>query len=96
MGKIYADDLNSPTAAIAIWGDFCFFAGELNAELISYKPDCCTQDFLIITQQNIASEATIFRFMEETRGMFPVMPQKGPLLENSQLLTSNPKYIKID
>ena len=28
MGKIYADDLSIPTTAMAVLGDFTFFAGE--------------------------------------------------------------------
>ncbi len=39
MGKIYADDLNAPTAAMAMLGDFAFYAGKPNIELISYMPD---------------------------------------------------------
>ena len=37
MGKVYADDLNTPTAAMAIIGDFTFFAGKPNVELVSAK-----------------------------------------------------------
>lgn len=33
MGKIYADDENRPTSAMAILGDFTFFAGEPNLVL---------------------------------------------------------------
>ena len=36
MGKIYTDDLIQPTAAMAILGDFSFFAGKVNAELAAY------------------------------------------------------------
>ncbi len=52
MGKIYADDWNNPTAAMAVIGDFTFFAGEPNAELVSYKPDRCTQNFMIMVPPN--------------------------------------------
>lgn len=52
MGKIYADNLNTPTAAMAIIGDFTFFAGKPNMELVSYKPDWCTQSFMIMIPQN--------------------------------------------
>ncbi len=52
MGKIYADNLNTPTAAMAIIGDFTFFAGKPNIELVSYKPDWCTQNFMIMIPQN--------------------------------------------
>ena len=52
MGKIYADDLNTPSAAMAIIGDFTFFAGKPNVELISYKPDWCAQNFMIMVPQS--------------------------------------------
>lgn len=52
MGKIYADDGNNPTAAMAILGDFAFFAGKPNIELVSYKPGWCTQNFMIMVPQN--------------------------------------------
>lgn len=48
MGKIYANDPISPTAAMAIIGDFTFFAGEPDKELVSYKPCWCTQSFMIM------------------------------------------------
>ena len=44
MGKIYADALADPTAAMAVLGDFTFFAGKPNAELASYKPGWCTRN----------------------------------------------------
>lgn len=52
MGEIYADDATHPTAAMAILGDFVFFAGIPNKELISYKPVSCHQDFIIMVPQN--------------------------------------------
>ncbi len=52
MGKVYADHLNTPTAAMAMIGDFTFFAGKPSIELVSYKPDWCTQNFMIMIPQN--------------------------------------------
>lgn len=52
MGKIYANDINAPTAAMAILGDFTFFAGEPDIELVTFKPAWCTQDFMIMVPQN--------------------------------------------
>ena len=52
MGKIYANHLTCPTSAMAIIGDFTFFAGKPCAELVAYKPDWCTQDFMIMIPQN--------------------------------------------
>lgn len=52
MGKIYADDLHKPTAAMARLGDFAFLAGKPNQELVTYKPAWCTQRFMIMVPQN--------------------------------------------
>ncbi len=52
MGKIYANDLTAPTAAMAVIGDFTFFAGEPCPELIAYRPPHCTQNFMIAVPQN--------------------------------------------
>lgn len=37
---------------MAIIGDFTLFAGKPNIELVSYKPDWCTQYFMIMIPQN--------------------------------------------
>lgn len=39
MGDIYVDDLDDPLSAMAVLGDFCYFAGKLNEELVMFKPD---------------------------------------------------------
>lgn len=65
MGKIYADDLNKPTAAMAIIGDFTFFAGKPSIELISYKPVLCTQNFMIMVPQNDYWKSLITQFYGE-------------------------------
>ncbi len=49
MGRLYADSEKDPRSAMAILGDFCFFAGKPDLELVSYKPKWCTQDFIIMT-----------------------------------------------
>lgn len=52
MGHIYADHIDKPASAMAILGDFCFFAGKPNRELVAYKPEWCKQDFIIDVPQN--------------------------------------------
>lgn len=49
MGHLYTDSIQSPKSVMAVLGDFCFFAGAANQELVSYKPDWCGQDFIIMT-----------------------------------------------
>ncbi len=62
MGKLYADDFDYPTAVMAILGDFTFFAGKSNIELLAYKPDWCKQDFMIMVPQNEDWQNAIIRF----------------------------------
>ncbi len=52
MGKIYADDLYNPMTAMAVIGDFTFFAGKPNIEFAAYKPHLCTQKFMILIPQD--------------------------------------------
>lgn len=52
MGHIYANDMQQPVSAMAILGDFCFFAGKPDRELVMYKPEWCKQDFIIMVPQN--------------------------------------------
>lgn len=48
MGEIYAA---SSRSAMAMLGDFCFLAGEPDAELVAYKPEECDKDFMIMVPQ---------------------------------------------
>lgn len=48
MGKLYADSSDNPESVMAIIGDFCFFAGIPNRELVSFRPEWCRQDFIIM------------------------------------------------
>lgn len=52
MGKIYADDLNRPATAMAVLGDFTFFAGKPSIEFVSYRPVRHTQSSMILVPQN--------------------------------------------
>lgn len=55
MGSIYADNIQNPKSAMAVLGDFCFFTGVPNPELVAFKqkeaiPDF-TPDFIIMIPQ---------------------------------------------
>ncbi len=52
MGEIYADDSDNPTAAMAMLGDFAFFAGKPTIELIVNKPAGYPKKFIIMIPQN--------------------------------------------
>lgn len=54
MGEIYAENVRNPVSAMAILGDFVFFAGEPNEGLVLYKPDWCQNEFIIMVPQNEA------------------------------------------
>lgn len=65
MGKIYANDQNRPTSAMAVIGDFTFFAGNPSIEFVSYKPAWCTQNFMIMVPQNEHWKTIITQFYGE-------------------------------
>lgn len=50
MGEIYMN--STQDAAMAWLGDFAFFAGNPSEELVSFKPENCKQDFIIMVPQN--------------------------------------------
>ena len=50
MGELHTN--LSGDAAMAILGDFAFFAGNPDEELIRFKPESCKQDFIIMVPQN--------------------------------------------
>lgn len=52
MGEVYADCYDAPKATMAIIGDFCFFAGQPDKELIAFKPEHCKQNFIIMVPEN--------------------------------------------
>lgn len=52
MGKIYANDPDNPTAAMAVIGDFIFFAGTPSMELVSYQPARRARNDRIMIPQN--------------------------------------------
>ena len=52
MGHIYADDIKHPASAMAILGDFVFYAGVPSKEIIGYKPYWCKKDFIIAVPKN--------------------------------------------
>ncbi|MDV3425658.1 MAG: GNAT family N-acetyltransferase [Bacillota bacterium] len=52
MGRAYADNITSPKSAQIVTGDFCFFAGEADCELVLNKPDGRKSNFIIMISQN--------------------------------------------
>ncbi len=52
MGEIHTN--SAEDAAMAILGDFAFYAGNPGEEMIRFKPESCEQDFIIMVPQNDA------------------------------------------
>ncbi len=50
MGEVHTNEAED--AAMAILGDFAFYAGNPCEELIRFKPENCNQDFIIMVPQN--------------------------------------------
>lgn len=52
MGELYADHPEEPQSVMAILGDFAYYAGKPERELVLYKPQWCEKDFMIMVPQN--------------------------------------------
>lgn len=50
MGEVYTNDAED--AALAILGDFAFYAGKPREEVVRFKPKTCKNDFMIMVPQN--------------------------------------------
>ncbi len=61
MGNLYVNSIENPISAMALLGDFCFFAGLPDEELVLYKPFWRKKDFLILIPRNKRWEEVIER-----------------------------------
>lgn len=52
MGAVYVEEKEHPEAAMALLGDFSFYAGKPSEELVKFKPLDCENSFLIMVPQN--------------------------------------------
>lgn len=52
MGAIYAPREEAPPSALAILGDFCFYAGDPSRELALFRPEPDREGFFIAVPQN--------------------------------------------
>lgn len=52
MGEVYADDGEKPESGAVILGDFTFFKGKPSKELVTFKPEDCKNDFMIMVPEN--------------------------------------------
>lgn len=52
MGNIYVDSVSNPQSAMAVLGDFCFFAGKAEEDLVSYRFQNGSWNFMIMVPQS--------------------------------------------
>ena len=52
MGEIYTDHAVNPSSAMALLGDFCFLAGVPSEELTRFRPEGCSQEFVIMVPRD--------------------------------------------
>lgn len=59
MGLAYTDSLDAPSCAQISLGDFCFYAGVVNDDIICNRPQNLHSDFAILVPQNVSWERGI-------------------------------------
>ena len=52
MGKVFGTQKKNPLSAMVVLGDFCFFGGLPDKELVSYRQAWLSKGFLIMVPQN--------------------------------------------
>lgn len=65
MGLAYSDSHTHPLSAQISAGDICFFAGEVNTELLLNRPENLQSDFVIFVPQNELWEKAIAHTYQE-------------------------------
>lgn len=61
MGKAYAKDVNKPECAQLVVGDFCFFGGKPDIDLLKHIPEDFASEFILMISQSAAWESMIER-----------------------------------
>lgn len=75
MGEIYTNPPEND-AALAILGDFAFYAGKPDEKLLRLKPKNCNQDFIIMVPQNEKWAELIEKCYGKTPGKLQDMQSK--------------------
>lgn len=87
MGMAYSDSLESPLSAQISIGDFCFFAGAINNELIRNQPGNLHSNFAILVPKNPEWEKAIEYCHKEkvTRRMRYATKKDGNTFDKTKL-----------
>lgn len=87
MGGIYVTDVTAPRSAVARLGDFCFFAGRPERELVLYQPPEDIRDFMIMAAQDAAWEELIAECWGERaqRRMRYAIKKEGDIFDRRKL-----------
>lgn len=59
MGKAYVKNANKPECAQLVVGDFCFFGGKPEIELVKHIPEEFTSEFILMISSSAAWESMI-------------------------------------
>lgn len=59
MGVVYADRTDHPSAAMTVLGDFCYFAGRPDAELVTFQMRRSTSGMIFVPQNEAWEEAIV-------------------------------------
>jgi GNAT superfamily N-acetyltransferase len=89
MGRAFADREEDPQSAQLLIGDFCFFSGKPNKELIGNKPSGMHSDFIIMVPKDEAwSEAieSVWKSSARRRSRYAI--KKEPDVFDIEVLTS--------
>lgn len=68
MGRAFADREKDPRSAQLVIGDFCFFSGKPDAELIANKPSGRQSDFIIMVPKDEAWSEAIEKVWKSSAG----------------------------
>lgn len=89
MGKVYADDENNPKSAICVLGDFAFYAGKANREIVEFIPKGKQKGGFIIKVGNSPEWENVFKDVhkENIKLHERYMIKKDTVFDKSNLLT---------
>lgn len=92
MGHAWTDHIGEPVSAQIMTGDFCFFAGLPNIELIKNVPEYFLSEYLLMIPQDEAWEALIRQYYKKDAEKFTRYAiKKEPGIFRIEVLTD---YVK--